>query len=141
MLLTACVATPPQAAAPAAEGDAAAAAPADAEAAAPAAEGEKVVLRFANIFDATGQEQWQTVIDAFEAAHPNIEVSSESTAGSGAAIYPDVLKTSMASGSPPDVFFMWGGSQMEPFINLGQALDLTPYYEQYNWNEKYRAIR
>jgi len=138
MLLPACVATPPPAAAPAAAGEAAAtAAPAGEQAAAPGGSGEKITLRWANINDATQAEQWQPVIDAFEAKYPNIEVVSESTAGSGAAIYPDVLKTSMASGSPPDVFFMWGGSQAEPFVKAGQAMDLAPYYEKYGWKDKF----
>jgi raffinose/stachyose/melibiose transport system substrate-binding protein len=132
MLVSACVATPPPAAAPA-EGDAAAAeAPTEA-----AAEGEKIELRWANIIGADGQEQWQQVIDAFQAEHPNIVVKSESTAGSGAAVYPDVLKTSMASGSPPDLFFMWGGSIAQPFIDAGQTMDLGAYYEQYGWDDKF----
>ena len=141
MLMSACVATPPPAAAPAEEQPTAAAGAEEAAApaadAAPAAEGEKIVLRWANILDANGQEQWQPIIDAFQAKYPNIEISSESTAGSGAAVYPDVLKTSMASGSPPDVFFLWGGSIAEPFIKAGQVMDLAPYYEKYGWNGKF----
>ena len=124
MVSSACVATAPQAAAPAAG-----------EPAAPSS--EQITLRFANIFDATGQEQWQPAIAAFEAAHPNINVESESTSGSGAAVYPDVLKTSMASGSPPDLFFMWGGSIAEPFIKAGQVMDLGAFYDQYGWNDKF----
>jgi len=133
MLMSACVATPPPAAAPAA--GAATEAPAAAEQ--PAAGGEKITLRWANILDATGQEQWQPIIDAFQAKYPNIEISSESTAGSGAAVYPDVLKTSMASGSPPDVFFLWGGTIAEPFIAAGQVMDLASYYEKYGWAGKF----
>jgi raffinose/stachyose/melibiose transport system substrate-binding protein len=124
LLVSGCVATPPQASEPAEE------------AAAPAGE-ENITLRWANIIAADGQEQWQAVVDAFQAEHPNITVLSESTAGSGAAVYPDVLKTSMASGSPPDLFFMWGGSISQPFIDAGQAMDLTPYYEEYGWTDKF----
>ncbi len=126
-MLAGCVATPP-AAAPAGE-----AAPAAEEAAVQ----QPVTLRWANIIDATGMEQWQEVVNAFEEKYPHITVSSESTAGSGAAVYPDVLKTSMASGNPPDLFFMWGGSIAQPFIDAGQTLDLSPYYEMYGWNEKF----
>src|SRR5690349_754929 len=71
---------------------------------------DKVTIRFANIFDGPGSEKWEPVLADFMAANPNIEVKSESVAGSGAAVYPDVLRTSMASGDPADVFFMWGGS-------------------------------
>lgn len=128
LLTSACVATPPPAAAP--SGDQLAAEQ-------PAAGSEQITLRWANIIDATGQEQWQAVVDAFQAKHPNIRVVSESTAGSGAAVYPDVLKTSMASGSPPDLFFMWGGSIAQPFIDAGQVMDLGPYYAQYGWDGKF----
>lgn len=133
LLLSACVATAPnaapEAAAPASE-DAAETDGADADA-------EQITLRWANIMDATGQEQWAPVIEAFQEAHPNIEVVIESTAGSGAAVYPDVLKTSMASGSPPDLFFMWGGSIAQPFIDADQALDLGAYYDEYGWDGKF----
>ena len=134
MLISACVATPPQAAAPAGEQPAADAGTTEDQ---PATGGEQITLRWANIIDATGQEQWQAVIDAFEAQYPNIKVASESTAGSGAAVYPDVLKTSMASGSPPDLFFMWGGSIAQPFIDAGQVMDLSAYYAQYGWDDKF----
>jgi raffinose/stachyose/melibiose transport system substrate-binding protein len=130
-MLAACVATPPQTGAPA-EGEQAAT-----EGEAEATGDEQITLRWANIFDAASQEQWQTVIDAFEEQYPNITISSESTAGSGAAIYPDVLKTSMASGDPPDLFFMWGGTVAQPFIDAGQTLDLESYYEQYGWGDKF----
>lgn len=134
-MLAGCVATPPQEGATASGDTAAQPAAAGDEAAAPA-EGQ-ITLRWANIIDATGTEQWQTVVDAFEEQYPHINVSSESTAGSGAAIYPDVLKTSMASGNPPDLFFMWGGSVAQPFIDAGQVLDLTAFYDQYGWHDKF----
>ncbi len=58
-MLASCVATPPQETAPAAE------------AAQPAASSEeKITLRWANIIAAAGIEQWQPVIDAFEAEYP-----------------------------------------------------------------------
>ncbi len=43
----------------------------------------------------------------------------------------------MASGNPPDLFFMWGGSVAQPFIDAGQTLDLASYYEKYGWNDKF----
>ena len=129
MITGACVATPPPAAAPAAAEDAAAAQP--------AASGEKVTLRFANWLDAQGQEDWEPVLAAFEEKYPNIDVVFESTSGSGAAVYPDMLKTAIASGSPPDVFHMWGGSIAQPFINAGQVMDLATYYEKYGWNDRF----
>jgi raffinose/stachyose/melibiose transport system substrate-binding protein len=129
VLIAACI--------PAAPAGETGAAPAAGEQAAPA--GEQITLRFANIFDAAAMERWQPIFDEYTAQNPNITIASESTAGSGAAIYPDVLKTSMASGSPPDLFFMWGGEIAGPFIDAGQVLDLTDFYEQYGWKDRFGA--
>lgn len=129
-IVSSCVATPPQASDATTTNSGS-----SSEAAAPS--DEPVTLRWANIMDATGQEQWAPVIEAYKEQNPNVDIVIESTAGSGAAIYPDVLKTSMASGSPPDLFFMWGGSISQPFIDAGQTMDLSPYYEQYGWEANF----
>jgi raffinose/stachyose/melibiose transport system substrate-binding protein len=109
----------------------------EAEAEAEPASDEKITLRFATIFDATALEQWQPLFDEYSSLNPNVEIAVESTAGSGAAIYPDVLKTAMASGDPPDMFFMWGGEIAGPFIDADQVLDLKPYYDQYGWQDRF----
>ena len=94
-------------------------------------------LRIATVFDATGVENWQPVLDAFMAANPDIAVTMETVAGSGAAMYPDMLRTAMVSGDPADVFFMWGGTVAGPFIKAGQVLPLNAIYEQYGWNDRF----
>ena len=132
-LLSACAGLPtaPQAA-PAKN-----AAPAAAATTAPAASGDKIKLRIASIWDAQTMEKMKPLLDEYMKANPNIEVAVENTAGSGAAVYPDVLKTAIASGNPPDAFFMWGGSIAVPFVTAGQVVDLKPYYDQYSWDKKY----
>ncbi len=91
----------------------------------------------ATVFDATGVENWQPVLDAFTAANPDITVTMETVAGSGAAMYPDMLRTAMASGDPADVFFMWGGTVAGPFINAGQVQPLNDIYAEYGWNDRF----
>ncbi len=110
---------------------------AEAPAAQAPAAGKEITLRVATIFDATSLEQWQPIWDAFMADNPNIKVEVESTAGSGAAIYPDQLKTAMASGNPPDIFFMWGGTVASPFIDADQVIDLQTYYDEYGWKDMF----
>ena len=95
------------------------------------------VVRFATIFDAVAVERWTPAIEEYESQNPGVDIQLETTAGSGAAVYPDVLRTSMASGDPPDVFFMWGGSIAQPFIDAGQAKELSAEYEEYGWNERF----
>ena len=107
--------------------------------AAPAIAQEKITLRFANTFDAAFQELWKPVITQFEKLNPMIQVKIESTAGSGAAIYPDVLRTSMVTGAPPDVFFMWGGTIAAPFMKSGQARVLDDEYTKFGWDGRFAA--
>jgi len=105
--------------------------------AAPAGAADKTTLRFFTIFDAPAMESWQPVIDAFKAANPDIDVKVETVAGSGAAVYPDVLRTSMASGDPADIFFMWGGEIAGPFVRAGQVRPVDDYYGQYKWKDRF----
>lgn len=94
-------------------------------------------VRFFTIFDANSIEWWNPVIEEFEKQNPDINIELETVAGSGAAVYPDVLRTSMASGDPADVFFMWGGSIAEPFVEAGQVKELSAEFDQYGWNERF----
>lgn len=140
LLISACAGLPAPAPAPQQEAAAPAAqeaAPAAEEQAAAPAEstGEKIRLRLFTFADAAGKERVDAALVDFMADNPNIEVVQESVGGSGAAIYPDMLKTSMAAGDPPDVFWMWGGEIAGPFVDADQVLEIGSYYEKYNWDE------
>lgn len=60
----------------------------------------------------------------------------DSLPGSGAAVYPDKLKTELLGGSGPDVWRIWGGEIGHPFVKAKQAADLTPYYQKFGWDSK-----
>jgi hypothetical protein len=60
----------------------------------------------------------------------------DSLPGSGAAVYPDKLRTELLGGKGPDVWRIWGGKIGAPFATAKQALDLSPYYSQYGWDTK-----
>jgi raffinose/stachyose/melibiose transport system substrate-binding protein len=51
--------------------------------------------------------------------------------GSGAAIYPDKLRTELLGGKGPDVWRIWGGQIGAPFVKAKQAMDLAPYYQKF----------
>jgi len=103
----------------------------------PALAQDKVTITLATAFDANVQDAWQPVLDDFQKANPNIEVKVNNTGGSGAAVYPDVLRTAMASGQPPDVFFLWGGSISGPFIKAGQVRAIDDDYAKYGWAKRF----
>ena len=56
--------------------------------------------------------------------------------GSGAAVYPDKLRTELLGGKGPDVWRIWGGQIGAPFVEAKQAMDLTPYYQKFGWDSK-----
>src|SRR3954468_21001767 len=56
--------------------------------------------------------------------------------GSGAAVYPDKLKTELLGGKGPDIWRIWGGELGHPFVKAKQAADLTQYYSKFGWDSK-----
>ncbi|MEV0616627.1 extracellular solute-binding protein [Nonomuraea sp. NPDC050404] len=58
----------------------------------------------------------------------------DSLPGSGAAQYPDKLRTELLGGSGPDIWRIWGGQIGAPFAKAKQAADLAPYYQKYGWD-------
>jgi ABC-type glycerol-3-phosphate transport system substrate-binding protein len=56
--------------------------------------------------------------------------------GSGAAVYPDKLRTELLGGQGPDVWRIWGGQIGAPFVKAKQAMDLTPYYQKFGWDSR-----
>src|SRR5215212_11322350 len=56
--------------------------------------------------------------------------------GSGAAIYPDKLRTELLGGKGPDVWRIWGGQIGAPFVKAKQAMDLAPYFQKFGWDSK-----
>jgi raffinose/stachyose/melibiose transport system substrate-binding protein len=81
-------------------------------------------------------------IDLFKAAVAKFDAQAgtkstvNSLPGSGAAQYPDKLRTELLGGAGPDVWRIWGGQIGAPFAKAKQALDLTPYYQKFGWDSK-----
>lgn len=98
---------------------------------------QPVVLRVFSYMDAVGVERFQPMIEEFQERYPHIRIVHETVAGSGAALYPDALRTALLSGDPPDVFLMWGGTIAEPYMRADQVRDLKEYYDKYNWHERF----
>jgi raffinose/stachyose/melibiose transport system substrate-binding protein len=54
--------------------------------------------------------------------------------GSGAAQYPDKLRTELLGGAGPDIWRIWGGQIGAPFAKAKQAADLSAYYTKFGWD-------
>ena len=81
-------------------------------------------------------------IDGFKAQTAKFDQQNGTTTtvdnlpGSGAAVYPDKLRTELLGGSGPDVWRIWGGQIGAPYAKAKQALDLSPYYAQFGWESR-----
>lgn len=60
----------------------------------------------------------------------------DSLPGSGAAQYPDKLRTELLGGKGPDLWRIWGGQIGSPFATAKQAADLAAYYDQFAWGDR-----
>jgi raffinose/stachyose/melibiose transport system substrate-binding protein len=84
-------------------------------------------------------------IDLFKAeiakfdAQAGTKSTVNSLPGSGAAQYPDKLRTELLGGAGPDVWRIWGGQIGAPFAKAKQALDLAPYYTKFGWDSLINA--
>ena len=79
-------------------------------------------------------------IDLFKAAVAEFDAQAgtkstvNSLPGSGAAQYPDKLRTELLGGAGPDVWRIWGGQIGAPFAKAKQAADLSAYYTKFGWD-------
>jgi raffinose/stachyose/melibiose transport system substrate-binding protein len=99
------------------------------------AQAQEIKLEFLAWYGAEQAKTFQEAIGEFEKSHPNIKIKLNTVAGTGAATFPNVLRTRIAGGKAPDLFTMWGGTLAAPFIDSKAALDLSPYYKKYNWDQ------
>lgn len=86
-----------------------------------ASEGGKTTIRFAWWGNAPRHESTQRIIEAFEAANPDIDVTGEP--GDFAAYF-DKLATQVASGDAPDVITL-GGAYLPEYAQRGALLDMS----------------
>jgi raffinose/stachyose/melibiose transport system substrate-binding protein len=93
-----------------------------------------VELNFLTVWGEDGAKIFQGAIAEYQKANPGVTIKMTTVSGTGAATYPNVLRTSIAGGKAPDLFFMWGGSLAAPFIDSDSAIDMAAYYKKYNWN-------
>ncbi|WP_193105505.1 ABC transporter substrate-binding protein [Brachybacterium sp. FME24] len=63
-----------------------------------------------------------------------ISTTVDTVPGSGAAQFPDKLRTRILGGNAPDVWQIWGGQIGQPFVDADLTQDLEEYYGTYGWD-------
>lgn len=82
------------------------------------------------------RSMFEPVIADFEKENPDIEIRLSTRTSDG---HKEALKVAAASGTLPNVWFNWGGTIGSFYPEHGLTLDLTPYAEDGNWYDLYRA--
>src|SRR5947209_1559668 len=93
------------------------------------APGEEVVLRLATTQPGERmREPFQAALTAFERQHPGVRVELVEMDDE---VYQKMgLITLFVGGTPPDVYFQWGGYQVRKYAAAGYALDLSTEFPE-----------
>jgi raffinose/stachyose/melibiose transport system substrate-binding protein len=76
----------------------------------------------------------QAIVD-FEAANPDITIKRTSRAVDA---HKDALRTAIGTSAAPDIYDYWAGPGLGgELVNANASADLTEYYEQYGWDERF----
>ncbi len=83
----------------------------------------------------TAQAAVDELIENFEAANPDITISLETRSTDA---HKDALRTAAGTDAGPDIFAMWAGPGLGgEFVQAGVSKDITNYYEQYGWADRF----
>ena len=100
----------------------------------PPAPKPQVSLTFWHIMNYQGpREVIARAVRRFEAANPGVRVEIQTFDNDP---YKTKLNIEMASGTPPDVFFTWGGGPLAALAKAGKALDLTDAVNRDGWRQR-----
>ncbi|MFA9381094.1 MAG: extracellular solute-binding protein [Acetanaerobacterium sp.] len=64
------------------------------------------------------------LVDQWNSEHPDVQVEEDGVTGEQ---YKTKIKTALAGGDAPDVFYMWGGSFVQPYIKSNNLLCIDDY--------------
>lgn len=102
-------------------------------------EGEQIRLSFRHIWVTEHEEAvddiFQDVIEQYEEKYPNVKIDVEAV--DQQTHREQKLKAEMVAGNPPDIFVLWGGQEMKPYVDGGRLLDLTSFLEANGMREEF----
>lgn len=96
------------------------------------AEGDVVTIDFMIENRAEGELEGfkKTLIEPFEAEHPNIKINMIPTAD-----LMNVVRVQLSAGQGADLVIVDGPTVAKELFDAGRLLDLTPYFEKYGWSD------
>ena len=103
---------------------------------------EKITLTFRHFWikehDRPLLSIFEEVVHNYEMAHPNVKVSFE---GLDQTIHREQkLKSEMVTGAPPDMFVLFGGAEIEPYVRSNRLIDLTDFVKENGLMEQFKDL-
>ena len=103
---------------------------------------EKITLTFRHFWikehDRPLLSIFEEVVSAYQKTHPNVKVNFE---GLDQTIHREQkLKSEMVTGTPPDMFVLFGGAEIEPYIRSNRLMDLTDFVDQNGLTNQFKDI-
>ncbi len=103
---------------------------------------EKITLTFRHFWikehDRPLLSIFEEVVHNYERAHPNVKVSFE---GLDQTIHREQkLKSEMVTGAPPDMFVLFGGAEIEPYVRSNRLIDLTDFVKENGLMEQFKDL-
>lgn len=81
---------------------------------------------------------FEDVIRSFEEKHPHIKIDFE---GIDQTFHREQkLKSEMVTGNPPDIFSLFGGAEIEPYVNAKRLLDLRPFLQADQLEQEFKDL-
>ncbi len=85
----------------------------------------------------TQKKAWTTLVNNFEKANPNITITTEERSVDA---HKEALRQVSGTKAGPDIYWYWAGPGLGgSLVKAGMSKDLTEYYKQYGWDNRFSA--
>ncbi|MGF7049384.1 raffinose/stachyose/melibiose transport system substrate-binding protein [Paenibacillus sp. DS2015] len=103
---------------------------------------EKVTLTFRHFWtkehDRPMLKIIEDVIHTYQESHPNVKINFD---GMDQTIHREqMLKNEMVTGTPPDMFVLFGGAEIEPYVRSNRLMDLTDFVNSPQLKDQFRDL-
>ncbi|MCL6603623.1 MAG: extracellular solute-binding protein [Paenibacillus sp.] len=103
---------------------------------------EKITLTFRHFWikehDKPLLSIFEEIVSNYQKSHPNLKVNFE---GLDQTTHRDQkLKSEMVTGTPPDMFVLFGGAEIEPYIRSNRLMDLTDFVDENGLGRQFKDL-
>ncbi|MFC4101367.1 ABC transporter substrate-binding protein [Paenibacillus xanthanilyticus] len=79
---------------------------------------------------------FEDAVAAYQLSHPDVKINFE---GIDQTIHREhKLKSEMVAGTPPDIFVLFGGAEIVPYIRSNRLMDLTDVAREAGWTDQFK---